>query len=67
MQGDAQAAERGGRVGVGPADVHGLFAVEAVAGGDREEFDEGAGAGAWPSFGEGGAAVASEPKAAEKV
>jgi len=31
VQGDAQAAERGGRVGVGPADVHGLLAVEAVA------------------------------------
>lgn len=67
VQGDPETAECGLVVGVRPADLHGLLAVEAVAGGDGEELDEGAGAGAGPLVGERGPAVASHPEPAEKV
>lgn len=67
VQGDPQTAECGLGVGVRPADLHGLLAVEAVAGGDGEEFHEGAGAGAGPLVGERGPAVPSHPEPTEKV
>lgn len=67
VQGDPQTARGGLRIGVGPADGHRLFAVQAMRGRHGEEFHQGPGAGTGPSFGECGAAVPGGPKAVEKV
>ncbi len=67
VQGDAQTARGGLRVGVGPAEVHGLFAVEAVAGDDGEELHQGAGARPRPALGECGTTVTRGAEPAEKT